>query len=316
MLKRTLRRENRDLIQQLKQAKEELEHRVEERTLELAGTNEQLNSELIRRKKTEERLSRESSVNAALAELSRDLISISSLEEISVLALDRAKRLTSSKFGYIGYIDTETGDLVAPAMTGDVLTACNVPDKNISFKNQKFSGLWGWVLENRKSLMTNRPADDPRSSEISRGHVPIDCFISVPAMIDEKLVGLMCLANRERDYNEQDLELAERVAAIYAITIQYAIAVRQKRMEEACRILEERFKSVIENIFKFVPEGLLVFTDKLDLFKKNKAFQDIVQKYSVELNYTERELAEIIIEEVKNRIINDDQREIRISMKQ
>jgi len=89
-----------------------------------------------------------------------------------------------------------------------------------------------------------------------------------------------------------------------------------KQAEEARRKTEEHFRKVIENIFKFVPEGLLVFTDKLNLFKENKAFEDIVKKYSVKLNFTEQELKKIIIEQVKNRIINENNREIRISKKQ
>ena len=90
------------------------------------------------------------------------------------------------------------------------------------------------------------------------------------------------------------------------------ITEREHAAEER-RKSEEHFREVIENIFKFVPEGLLVFTDKLNLFMKNKAFQNIVNEYSEKLNYTEQELAEIIIEQVKNRIINEDYTEIRIS---
>jgi len=58
-----------------------------------------------------------------------------------------------------------------------------------------------------------------------------------------------------------------------------------------------------------------VMTDKLNLFRENKAFRDIVEKYSTLLNHTEQELAEIIIEQIKERIINDDNTEIRISRK-
>ena len=90
----------------------------------------------------------------------------------------------------------------------------------------------------------------------------------------------------------------------------------RKKAQETLRKTEEHFRRVIENIFKFVPEGLLVFTDKLSLFKKNKAFQDIVQKYSAKLNYTEQELAETIIEQARNKIVNGDHSEIRISKKQ
>jgi len=84
---------------------------------------------------------------------------------------------------------------------------------------------------------------------------------------------------------------------------------------EARRKMEEHFRKVIENIFTFIPEGLLVFTDKLNLIKQNKAFQDIVKEYAGKLNYTEKELAEIISEQVKNRIVNKDYADIRVSPK-
>ena len=90
----------------------------------------------------------------------------------------------------------------------------------------------------------------------------------------------------------------------------------RKQAEEARRKTEEHFREVIEDIFRFVPEGLLVFTDKVNLFKHNKAFRDIVQEYSGKLNYTEEELAETILKEVKNRIASGDRTEIRIPKKQ
>lgn len=86
----------------------------------------------------------------------------------------------------------------------------------------------------------------------------------------------------------------------------------RKRAEEALRKSEERFKNTIENIFKFVPECILVFSDKLSILRNNKAFKDMVKEYAKGLNYTEKELEEAIIEQVKERIINNDRTEIRI----
>ena len=88
-----------------------------------------------------------------------------------------------------------------------------------------------------------------------------------------------------------------------------------KQAEEAQINAERHLKEVVENIFKFVPEGLLVFSDRLNLFKENKAFKDIIQEYSLKLNYTEEELARLIIEQAKNRIATGDYSEIRISRK-
>jgi HAMP domain-containing protein len=100
-----------------------------------------------------------------------------------------------------------------------------------------------------------------------------------------------------------------------ADSLQFQEAERN-RAEQARRKSEEHFREVIEDIFRFVPEALLVFTDKLNLFKHNKAFRDIVQEYSGKLNYTEEELTETILKEVKNRITTGDRTEIRIPKKQ
>jgi CheY-like chemotaxis protein len=86
----------------------------------------------------------------------------------------------------------------------------------------------------------------------------------------------------------------------------------RKQAEEERKKKEELHQRTVENIFQFVPKGLLVFSDKINLLKKNKAFEDIVKEYACKLNYTEQELEEIIIEQARNRILNNDKSEIRI----
>ena len=89
----------------------------------------------------------------------------------------------------------------------------------------------------------------------------------------------------------------------------------RKRAEETLRKTEEKFRNVIENIFKFVPEGLVVLTDKLNLFRRNKAFEDLVRQYAVKLNYSEEELADILIGQIKTRLVSGEKSEIRIHRK-
>ena len=81
--------------------------------------------------------------------------------------------------------------------------------------------MWGWVLNNRQSLLTNAPADDPRFAETAPGRIPIHNFLSAPALIGTELVGQVVLANSNRNYNQQDLEFVERLATLYAIAIQH-----------------------------------------------------------------------------------------------
>jgi len=154
----------------------------------------------------------------ATLELAQALIEPASVDEVSYILLEHAKRITGSTFGYVGYIDPDTGYLISSTLTRDIWEDCQVPDKDFVFED--FGGLWGWVLENREPLLTNSPSDDPRSSGVPEGHLPIQRFLSVPAMVGEQLVGQVSLANPDRDYVARDLELVEHLASLYALAVQ------------------------------------------------------------------------------------------------
>jgi GAF domain-containing protein len=100
------------------------------------------------RKQAQDALAWESRVNAAIAELSRALISPTSLDDMACLVLEQAQQLTGSAFGFVGYIDPQTGYLISPALTKSIWDVCEVQDKKTVFET--FSGLWGWVLQNRQ----------------------------------------------------------------------------------------------------------------------------------------------------------------------
>ncbi len=174
--------------------------------------------DLTERKEAERAAEWESRVRAAMADLSQALLTTATLDEIGELVLEWSKWLTDSEFGYVGYIDPESGSLVSSTMTREIWDVCEVPEKDVVF--HEFKGLWGWVLDNRRALFTNDPVGDPRSGGIPEGHLPIRRFLSAPAMIGERLVGQIALANAGREYTTDDLGLVERLAALYALAVQ------------------------------------------------------------------------------------------------
>ena len=209
---------------------------------------------ITERKLAEEALSREAEDSSSIAAVSRALIQSRPLEDIAQLVLECAKDVTGSTFGFVGYIDPQTGYLVSPTLTKGIWDACEVPEKDIVFK--EFSGLWGWVLLKRKPLLTNAPADDPRSSGTPLGHLPIDRFLSAPALLGPRLVGQVAVANSERDYAERDLRLIERLAVLYAL------ALERKEAEEALRESEERYRDLVERS----PNAMAVHSQERVLF--------------------------------------------------
>jgi diguanylate cyclase (GGDEF)-like protein/PAS domain S-box-containing protein len=181
------------------------------------------------RKQAEQALSWEFKANAALAGISTEVLAHLPVEDISAHLLEHAERLTASTYGFVGYIDPDSGHLVAPTLSEDLWDNCQVVDKMMILS--KFGGLWGWVLQHREAVLSNNPADDPRSSGTPAGHFPIKNFLSVPAFIGENLVGQIALANAAEDYSERDLALVERLATLYAIAIQHRRAEDELREE-------------------------------------------------------------------------------------
>ena len=161
---------------------------------------------------------REAQINVQLSGVLKSLLAPKSIEEISGIVLECAKKLTTSKFGFVGYIDTATGYLVCPTLTKEVWAKCNVKDKNIIFK--EFCGLWGWVLDNKKPLLTNNPSEHPELKCAPESHIRIDRFLSAPSVIGEKLVGQVSVANSERNYTQRDLEVIERLGEFYALAVE------------------------------------------------------------------------------------------------
>jgi diguanylate cyclase (GGDEF)-like protein/PAS domain S-box-containing protein len=207
------------------------------------------------RRQVEEQLAWEGKVNSAMVELSRALLASRSIDDISQMVLDSATALTESPYGYCGYLDPQTGFFVVPTLSREVWEVCQVPDKNIVFK--EFTGLWGYGLEHRQPVLSNDLAADPRSSGTPPGHIPIRNFVSVPAMLGEQLLGQLAIANAPRDYSARDQRVCGRLALFYALAIQ------RQRAEEAVRQSEGRFKDITDNVQEWVwevdPEGKYTF---------------------------------------------------------
>lgn len=176
-------------------------------------------------------------ISKSMLALSTLLISQTSLDEFSYHVLETAKRLTKSKYGFVGYLDPQTGWLICPTMNREIWHECQIPNKTVTF--EKFHGLWGWVLTNKKSILCNDPQTDSRATGTPPGHIPIRRFLSAPALIADRLLGKISLANAAEDYDQIDLDTVERLAAFYAL------AVDRMLSEKALQQSEEKFRSLI-----------------------------------------------------------------------
>lgn len=196
--------------------------------------------DISERKRVQAALRREAEINASIAQLAGAILKFSSADKVSELVLSHAQKFTGSRYGFVGYIDPRTGFLVCPAFTGEMWPVSKIPGKETIFK--EFRGLWGWVLNHKKPLLTNAPEKDPRFAGTPKGHLSIHRIISVPALVGDTLVGQVALINAGRDYTEADLEILTQMASLYAI------AVQRRQQVEALQESEERYRTLVENI--------------------------------------------------------------------
>jgi diguanylate cyclase (GGDEF)-like protein/PAS domain S-box-containing protein len=175
--------------------------------------------DITARKQMKDEHARVMQLQHAVGEISERLLSPTPIEEMSALVLDQARRLTSSASGFVGHVDQRTGNLVPAAMTADARDMSQGhPDALGHFHEN--SGLWRWILEERRAIVTSMPSLDPRYRGMPDWHLPVGPFLAVPAIMSGAIVGLIVVANAETPYLERDLDAVERLAGLYAIAVQ------------------------------------------------------------------------------------------------
>ncbi|MHA1228863.1 MAG: ATP-binding protein [Candidatus Hodarchaeales archaeon] len=225
-------------------------------------------------------------IEKILLNISKRLLSEVSIKDLSDLILSGAKSITNSPYGFVGYIDTETGFLVAPTMTSDIWGECKVPDKGAIFRS--FKGLYGWVLENKVPLICNNPSEDPRSIGVPEGHIPIRRFISVPVLFrNGELIGQIALANSESDYTDEDIRSLERLGAFFAIVID-RVRLENGQQDLILRLNQEKRR--IEMIIKSISDGILFIEADGSFSHFNHKFEEIykfIYKSPIPQSYSE-----------------------------
>ncbi len=236
--------------------------------------------DITERKRTKDEHSWFVHLQTAVGEVSERLLLPTPIGEMSSFVLDQARRLTSSRSAFVGHVDQRTGALVPAAMTPDARDMFgDHPAEAGRFHGD--SGMWRWVLEERRAIVTTMPSLDPRYRGMPEWHLPVGHFLAVPAIMSGAIVGLIVVANSENPYLERDLNAVARLADLYAIAIQRTRtedALRELSLvDELTRVYNRRgFLTLAEQQIKVAhrtkKEMSLFYADLDDLKKINDSF--------------------------------------------
>ncbi|MBV5308488.1 GAF domain-containing protein [Chromatium okenii] len=204
-------------------------------------------------------------------------LNTSNIEELSHLTLDHCRTLTGSEFGFVGYRDPATGFLVTPTMTRNIFAQCQVAGKTVVF--EKPSGLGGWVLDNRFPIIANDPFSHPASVGTPPGHLPIRKFMGVPCVSQGQLMGMIALANKDSDYNHQDLSIVQAFADIYGAAV--ARFLSERELVESRNRLISLYENAPCGYHTITPDGRIIEMNETALALLGRTREDTIDQLNV-----------------------------------
>ena len=114
-------------------------------------------------------------------------------------------KLTESQYGYIYLYDEEKRQFTLSALSDGVQESCGVTDRQTIY-GLDGTGIWGEVVRQRKPIVINDyEAPNVLKNGFPERHIQLKSFMSVPVILDQKIVAVVGVANKASDYDEDDV---------------------------------------------------------------------------------------------------------------
>jgi diguanylate cyclase (GGDEF)-like protein/PAS domain S-box-containing protein len=119
--------------------------------------------------------------------------------------LEEAVRLTDSRYGFLFFCD-ETGASVKSTILSEGARKDSALESFPGNFDAQSGGVWAETVRTRKPVLIN-DFNVPNASKrgYPEGHLEIRRFLSVPVIIDEKIVATVDLANKTEPYEDTDI---------------------------------------------------------------------------------------------------------------
>ncbi|MGB7567046.1 MAG: PAS domain S-box protein [Chitinivibrionales bacterium] len=156
-------------------------------------------------------------------------------------SLNEAIQLTESTIGYIYYYNEESEEFTLNTWSKDVMKECSIKEPDTVYRLDKI-GIWGEAVRQRQPIVVNDfGADNPLKKGYPQGHAPLYKFMTVPVIINGKIMAVAGVANKGGDYDENDV-------LQMTLLLDGAWKVKERiDAELALRESEIKYRELIEN---------------------------------------------------------------------
>jgi len=210
--------------------------------IKLKGTFQDIDKQ----KKEDELIKQQNSLLDSINKIQNDFLAKEDAKDIFNSLMDTLLSLTESEFGFLGEVLEENGE---PYLKAHTITNIawdensrklynHWKDKGLEFRN--LDTLFGEVIRTGEVLMTNDPANHPKSGGTPHGHPPLKSFLGIPCHVKGRFVGMVGIANSPSGYNEELLANLRPLLVTIGQTIDsYRLDQENKRMMAALQQAKE-----------------------------------------------------------------------------
>ncbi|MFA5012543.1 MAG: PAS domain S-box protein [Ignavibacteria bacterium] len=270
-----IRRENEEVLLVINFTNVTEQKKIEEEILNAKELSEA--NEIILRNQTEEIILNNERLESLL-KISQ--FQTSSNQELLDFALEEAIQLTRSKIGYIYFYNGTTRQFTLNTWSKDVMSECNVENQGTIYDLDS-TGCWGEAVRQRRSIILNDyEAENELKQGTPEGHVKLKKFLTIPVIVDNEIVAVAGVANKETDYDSPDeRQLKLLMDNVWKISerlklIENLKSAKQKA-EESDK-LKSAFLANMSHEIRTPMNGILGF---LDLLKEPSLSEDSKSEY-------------------------------------
>lgn len=119
--------------------------------------------------------------------------------------MEEATKLTSSKLAYFATMSDDEEVLTMVGWSMSAMENCKLIAKPIVYLLED-TGLWGDCVRERKPVITNdyKNLSKPTKKGYPGGHVDVVKHMNVPLTINNKIVAVLGVGNKDADYTSTD----------------------------------------------------------------------------------------------------------------